>query len=188
MDLSVASVVASRPAWWLQNVREIWRLYCGMGLPSRDARLLIKESVKGPTDISPFLALLREQRQKIPQIFLDTRPHYMSKEPPQAEPCHTGYLALFERILESSDSIAAMSEAEVMVLLTPFQDLPQFRAVTQILLNRWDYERRRVWRNRRQAFCRALEEELIAAAYAPQRVEGLLERYGHEGLEQTLSV
>ena len=173
---------------WLQNVRGIWLLYCHMSLPSRDVRLLIKESVKVPTDLPPFLALLREQRQAIPQIFLDTRPSYMLREPPQAEPSHTGYLALFERILESSDSIAAMSETEVTAVLSPFQDLPGFRAITPILLNRWDYERRRVWRNRRQAFCRALKEELIAAAYAPQRVEGLLERYGHEGLEQTLSV
>jgi hypothetical protein len=169
-----------RPSWWLEGARKHWELRCQYRVPPDLPPL--EAIVQEPSDVAPFLALVREQKKPIPQIYLDTRPPYMSREAPQAEPCHTGYLSLFERIIESAEPIATLTPQEVDELLGPFQDLLQFSAVTQLIKRRWDYERERIYTRRRAKFRQLLHDTIIGEAMHPRRVERILEQHGFEGL------
>ncbi len=171
---------SQRPAWWLAAARANWHLRCQYRLPPDLPPL--EQVVQEPSDVVPYLALLREQKQKIDPIFLATRPPYMSREGPQAEPSHESYLSFFERMILSSESIATMTAEEVKELLAPFQDLPQFRIITPIVERRWAYEREHIWAKRRQAFRQRVQSELIAEALHPRRVERLLGLVGFDGL------
>lgn len=171
----------TRPEWWLAAARANWELRCQMRLPPDLPPL--EHVVQCPDDLAPFLALLREQKQYVNPLHLASRPPYMSSEPPQAEPCHTAYLSLFERIMLTSQELAALPAADVDALLAPFEDLIGFRSVMMLIKRRWDYERERVWQKRRAAFMRTCHCQVIGGALAPHRISHILETYGWEGLE-----
>jgi hypothetical protein len=169
-----------RPAWWLRGARQQWELRCQGRLPSDLVQL--EQIVQQPSDLAPFLALLYEQKQYVDPIHLATRPSYMSKEGPQAEPCHTSYLSLFERLILSSEAIATMTPQEVDELLAPYQVLVQFAIVSPLIKARWTYERERITFRRRTKFCQALRDEIISEAWHPRRVERILNLFGWDGL------
>lgn len=173
---------------WHQAVRDFWE-------ERRDQRP--KDPTKGWKRNTEFVRLinniqqlqaaftiLRTVKQHVPQEFLDTRPSYMNREGPQWEPCHTGYLALLEGILEDKPGVTMASPEEwaafwqenaVLLQL----NTPQLRSALE---GRLAYERGRMLRRKQRTFMDELRDEVIAGAMHPNRVEYVLNKYGWDGL------
>jgi hypothetical protein len=138
-------------------------------------------------DLRAAFTILRTVKQNIPQIFLATRPAYMSKESPQWEPCHTGYLALLEGILEDKPGVTMASAAELDAFWTENAGLIQLNTpqLRQAIQGRWQYEKERMLRRKQRAFKDELWEELVAGAMHPKRVQHILDHYDMDGLMAT---
>lgn len=176
------------PDIWAIAVRDFWE-------ERRDGRP--KDSTKGwkrnaefiklinsIDDLRAAFTILRTIKQSIPQIFLDTRPPYMSREGPQWEPCHTGYLALLEGILEDKPGVTMAFPLELEAFWAENAGLPQLNTpqLRAALGGRWEYEKNRMLRRKQRVFVDELWEELIAEAMHPRRVQHILENYDMEGL------
>jgi hypothetical protein len=179
------------PHAWAAAVREFWE-------ERRDQRP--KDPVKGwkrntefvrlinsIDDLRAAFTILRTVKQHIPEIFLATRPAYMSKEGPQWEPCHTGYLALLEGILEEKPGVTMASETELAAFWAENAGLLQLNTpqLLTALTGRWHYEKERMMRRKRRAFQDELWEELVAEAMHPRRVQHILDKYDMDGLMAT---
>lgn len=179
------------PAAWATAVRDFWE-------ERRDQRPKHPERgfkrntefvrlINSIDDLRAAFTILRAVKQNIPEIFLATRPSYMSKEGPQWEPCHTGYLALLEVILEDKPGVTMASEEELAAFWAENSGLlqlntPQLRSA---LTGRWHYEKDRMLRRKQRAFKDELCEELIAEAMHPRRVQHILDNYDMDGLMAT---
>jgi hypothetical protein len=110
----------------------------------------------------------------------------MSREGPQYEPCHVGYVALLEGILEDVPGFTMASEEELQAFLAENRELVQFNspALQQAIMGRLQYERNRALRRRQRHFTDFLRDDVVAEAMHPRRVEWLLNRHGFEGLEE----
>jgi hypothetical protein len=173
---------------WEQAIRDFWE-------ERRDQRP--KDPAKGwkrNTEFVRFInniqelqtafAILRTVKGHVPQEFLDTRPSYMSREGPQWEPCHTGYLTLLEGIFEDKPGVTMASPAEWAAFWQENAVLLQLNTpqLRMALESRLTYERERMLRRKRRTFMDELRNEVIAGAMHPNRVEYVLNKYGWDGL------
>ena len=179
------------PHTWAAAVRDFWEERRD-GLPKEPAKGYKRNAqfvrlINNIDDLRAAFTILRTVKQHIPQIFLDTRPSYMSREGPQWEPCHTGYLALLEGILEDKPGVTMASEEELAAFWTENSGLLQLNTpqLRQALTGRWHYEKDRMLRRKQRVFKDELCEELIAEAMHPRRVQHILDKYDMDGLMAT---
>jgi hypothetical protein len=168
---------------WETLAKEHWEWRAGArphGLPIPPP---LAKLIRSPVDLPPFLAQIRNARQPIPQAFLDSRPSYMSKEPPAALVGRTALYALFEQLLEMVPSTVSLTITELDELFSPYADLPELVAALPTLKSNllWAQTIRR--RKAASHFRRVLEPELVAAVYHPRRIERLIDQYGMEALD-----
>jgi hypothetical protein len=143
--------------------------------------------IKNLDDLLHAFEILKSVKQHVPEIFLQTRPPYMSREGPQWEPCHTGYVALLEGVLEDVPGVTMVTDEEIAELWLRNPSLTQLNhpSLRQAIESRWKYERARALRRKQREFMDVFQHDVIAAALHPKRVEYILTHYDFEGLMAT---
>ncbi len=177
------------PLLWDATVRQYWTWLAGtppvgIHLPDQVNVKWAAALINSPDDLFAFFAQLRGIWKYVRPEFLATRPPYMPNHGDQAEP--TDYMPLFEALFapdhSAYEAVATMLPTEIDALFEAYSDFPVFSFRTAVLRARWNYEAQRIWLKRRTAFCKALKEDVIAAAMHPRRIEHILNTYGWDAL------
>lgn len=179
------------PAAWATAILDFWterrtrRLRAGATAYANNRHFAAL--VQSFDDLWVSLEILLTVKKDVPDLFLETRPPYMSREGPQWEPSREGYLALLEEVLENNPGVTMVGDETLERLRVQFVapgGLPNLENTWTSLTNRWAYERDRLHRQARRRFCNETEEDLIAKALHPTRIGRLLNTYGWAALEE----